>query len=75
MNLDGSISNDEFIPKNLMGLDRFEARKIIIQELQKLDQVEKIDDYTNQIPIGDRSKSILEPMITCLLYTSPSPRD
>ena len=64
MNLDGSISNDEFIPKNLRGLDRFEARKIIIQELQKLDQVEKIDDYTNQIPIGDRSKSILEPMIT-----------
>ena len=52
MNLDGSISNDEFIPKNLRGLDRFEARKIIIQELQKLDQVEKIDDYTNQIPIS-----------------------
>ena len=64
INLDGSISNDEFIPENLRGLDRFEARKIIIQELESLDQVEKIEEYTIQQPIGDRSKSVLEPMIT-----------
>lgn len=64
INLDGSIADDEFIPKNLRGLDRFEARKLIIQELESLDQVEKIEDYTIQQPIGDRSKSVLEPMIT-----------
>ena len=64
MNLDGTISNDDFIPKNLRGLDRFEARKIVIQELENLNQVEKIEDYTVQLPVGDRSKSILEPMIT-----------
>ena len=64
MNLDGTISNNNFIPKNLRGLDRFEARKIIIHELEKLGQVEKIEDYTIQLPIGDRSKSVLEPMIT-----------
>ena len=64
INLDGSIADDEFIPKNLRGLDRFEARKLIIQELESLGQVEKIEDYTIQQPIGDRSKSVLEPMIT-----------
>ena len=64
MNLDGTISNDDFIPKNLRGLDRFTARKIVIQELENLNQIEKIEDYTVQLPVGDRSKSILEPMIT-----------
>ena len=64
MNLDGTISNDDFIPKNLRGLDRFDARKIVIQELENLNQIEKIEDYTVQLPVGDRSKSILEPMIT-----------
>ena len=64
MNLDGSIVNEEYIPKQLRGLDRFEARKSIIQELEDLNQVENIEDYSIQIPIGDRSKSVLEPMIT-----------
>ena len=64
INLDGSIRDDEYIPINLRGLDRFEARKLIIQELESLGQVEKIEDYTIQQPIGDRSKSVLEPMIT-----------
>ena len=64
MNLDGTISNDDYIPKNLRGLDRFDARKIVIQELENLNQIEKIEDYTVQLPVGDRSKSILEPMIT-----------
>ena len=31
---------------------------------QDLNQVENIEDYSIQIPIGDRSKSVLEPMIT-----------
>jgi len=64
MDLDGSILNENFIPEQYRGLDRFDARKKIIKELEGLNQVVKIEDYTIQIPIGDRSKSILEPMIT-----------
>ncbi len=64
MNLDGTIVDDDFIPEELRGIDRFEAREQIISKLEKLNQVESIEDYTIQLPIGDRSKSILEPMIT-----------
>lgn len=64
MNLDGTIVDDDFIPEELRGIDRFEAREQIISKLEKLKQVESIEDYTIQLPIGDRSKSILEPMIT-----------
>ena len=64
MNLDGTIVDEDFIPEELRGIDRFEAREQIISILEKLNQVESIEDYTIQLPIGDRSKSILEPMIT-----------
>ena len=64
MNLDGTIVDEDFIPEELRGIDRFEAREQIISKLEKLNQVESIEDYTIQLPIGDRSKSILEPMIT-----------
>ncbi|HCA89079.1 MAG TPA: valine--tRNA ligase, partial [Legionellales bacterium] len=64
INLDGTISNEDFIPKNLRGKDRFEARKLIVSDLLKIEQLEKEEDYDIQLPKGDRSKSILEPMIT-----------
>ncbi len=64
INLDGTISNEDFIPENLRGKDRFEARKLIVNDLLKLEQLEKEEDYDIQLPKGDRSKSILEPMIT-----------
>ena len=64
IDLDGKISNEDFIPENLRGKDRFEARKLIVNDLMKLEQLEKEEDYDIQLPKGDRSKSILEPMIT-----------
>jgi len=64
INLDGTVSVEDFIPENLRGKDRFEARKLIISDLQKIEQLEKEEDYDIQLPKGDRSKSILEPMIT-----------
>jgi len=64
INLDGTISSDDYIPKNLRGKDRFEARKIIINDLEKIGQLESEEDHDIQLPIGDRSNSILEPMIT-----------
>ena len=64
IDLDGKISNEDFIPENLRGKDRFEARKLMVNDLMKLEQLEKEEDYDIQLPKGDRSKSILEPMIT-----------
>ena len=47
-----------------VGLDRFEARKKIISELKNLNALEKIESIKNKIPYGDRSNTIIEPLLT-----------
>ena len=59
---DGKINQNgitEFI-----GLDRFEARKLIISKLKENGQLVKIEQIKNKIPYGDRSNSIIEPLLT-----------
>jgi valyl-tRNA synthetase len=50
--------------KDLVGLDRFEARKIIIIRLKEKNQLEKIEQIKNKVPYGDRSNTIIEPILT-----------
>ena len=64
MKLDGTMSDDDFMPENYKNLDRFEARDQIVSELSELGFLVSADDHVIQLPKGDRSKSILEPMIT-----------
>ena len=64
MKLDGTMSDDDFMPENYKNLDRFEAREQIVNELSELGFLVSADDHVIQLPKGDRSKSILEPMIT-----------
>ena len=64
IDFDGNIVDEDFIPKELRGLDRFEARKIIIDLLEASSLLEKVEDHEIQIPKGDRSKTILEPMVS-----------
>jgi len=64
MKLDGTMSDEDFMPNNYKNLDRFEARDQIVNELSELGFLVSADDHVIQLPKGDRSKSILEPMIT-----------
>ena len=68
MKLDGTMSDDDFMPENYKNLDRFEARDQIVNELSELGFLVSADDHVIQLPKGDRSKSILEPMITDLWF-------
>tara|TARA_Y100000590_G_scaffold306693_1_gene346139 strand:- start:9702 stop:12341 length:2640 start_codon:yes stop_codon:yes gene_type:complete len=51
-------------PKDLIDVDRFEARKIIVKKLKELNLLEKIENIKNSVPYGDRSNSIIEPLLT-----------
>ena len=64
IDFDGKIVNDDFVPEHLRSLERFEAREKIIQILEKEGLLEKVEDHEIQIPKGDRSKTILEPMLS-----------
>jgi valyl-tRNA synthetase len=59
---DGRINKNGI--KSYIGLDRFEARKKIINELKNLNLLEKIENIKNKIPYGDRSNTIIEPLLT-----------
>ncbi len=43
------------------GMDRFEARKRIVEDLKALGLLEKITEHTNAIGLCERSKTIVEP--------------
>ena len=45
------------------GLDRYEARKQIVAELDALGLLVKIEDYTHNVGTHDRCKTTIEPMI------------
>ena len=45
------------------GLDRYEARKQIVEELDALGLLVKIEDYTHNVGTHDRCKTTIEPMI------------
>jgi valyl-tRNA synthetase len=59
---DGTINNNGI--KSYIGLDRFEARKKITNELKNLDLLDKIETIKNKVPYGDRSNTIIEPLLT-----------
>src|SRR6476659_2388879 len=58
----------ESIPSILRGLDRFEARKLVVEMLQGLEQIEKIEPYVHTVPHGDRSGVVIEPLLTDQWY-------
>ncbi|MEM7392112.1 MAG: valine--tRNA ligase, partial [Verrucomicrobiota bacterium] len=62
--LDASGSLNENVPEKYQGLDRFEARKMIVNELDEMGLMEKIDDERHTVPYGDRSGVVLEPWLT-----------
>ncbi len=62
MNPDGTMN--ENCPEEYVGLDRFDARKKIIADLEDLEYLEKVEDHVHQVPYGDRSGVVVEPYLT-----------
>ncbi|MDC0470163.1 valine--tRNA ligase [Candidatus Pseudothioglobus singularis] len=60
-------------PTKYQGLDRFEARKAIIDDLDQQNLIEKIDPHTLMVPRGDRTNSIIEPYMTDQWFVKVKP--
>jgi len=52
------------VPERFRGLERFEARKRVVAELESLGLIERIEKHRHSIPRGDRSGAVLEPYLT-----------
>ena len=58
------LLNEDFIPKKYRGLERFKAREILVEELDKAGFLLKIEQKKIIQPFGDRSKVVVEPFLT-----------
>lgn len=54
----------EDIPAKYHGLDRYEARDLIIHDLQELGLLEKTEEHKLMVPRGDRTGVVIEPYLT-----------
>jgi len=60
-------------PEAYQGLDRFEARKQIVADLEAQNLMEKIEPHKLVIPRGDRSHAVVEPYLTDQWYVKIQP--
>ncbi|MBD3759746.1 valine--tRNA ligase [Rhizorhabdus sp.] len=61
-------TSDGLIPADYLGLDRFEARKKVVEAIEAAGLLEKIEDRVIQTPYGDRSGVVIEPWLTDQWY-------
>ena len=62
--LDADARINDSAPEAYRGLDRFEARRQIVTDLEAQGLVEQIEDHRHSVPHGDRSGVPLEPYLT-----------
>lgn len=60
-------------PEAYRGLDRFDARKAIVDDLEKQGLLQKIEPHKLMRPRGDRSGSVIEPYLTDQWYVKVEP--
>ena len=61
---------NENAPAVYQGLDRFEARKKIVEDMEALGLVETIEPHKLKVPRGDRSGVVIEPYLTSQWYVA-----
>jgi len=71
--LDDNAAINESAPEAYRGLDRFDARKKIVADMEKLGLLEKVEEYRQTLPRGDRSGSVIEPYLTDQWYVDIAP--
>ncbi|WP_277188410.1 valine--tRNA ligase, partial [Caballeronia sp. BR00000012568055] len=62
LTLDAKI-NDQ-APEKYRGMDRFDARKAVVKDLEALGLLESVKPHKLMVPRGDRTNVVIEPMLT-----------
>jgi len=71
-NYNASISK-ELIPEKYRGLDRYVARKQIVADLDAAGLLEDVVDHKLMVPRGDRSGTVIEPLLTDQWFVKAGP--
>jgi valyl-tRNA synthetase len=69
---DGTLNDS--VPPAYGGLDRFEARKVVLADLEALDLVDRVEPITHAVPHDEKTKTVvLEPYLTEQWYLDVRP--
>ena len=60
---DADAKLNENTPKDWQGLDRFTARKRVVQEFEEMGLLAEVTDTVHTVPHGDRSGVVVEPWL------------
>ncbi|WP_186023937.1 valine--tRNA ligase [Burkholderia gladioli] len=74
LTLDAKINDNA--PEAYRGLDRFEARKRVVADLEAADALDSVKPHKLMVPRGDRTGVVIEPMLTdqwFVAMTKPAP--
>nr|WP_294839780.1 valine--tRNA ligase [uncultured Methylotenera sp.] len=61
---DGAAKPSIAMPANLVGLERFAARKQVVADLEAQNYLVKAEKHKLKVPRGDRTNVVIEPMLT-----------
>jgi valyl-tRNA synthetase len=64
---------NDAVHSDYQGMDRFDARKAIIKDLEKLNLLEKIEPHKLMVPRGDRTNAVIEPYLTDQWFVKVEP--
>jgi valyl-tRNA synthetase len=66
LTIDAAIN--ENAPEKYQGLDRYKARKVIVQDFDDLNLLDSVKEHKLMVPRGDRSGAVIEPLLTDQWY-------
>ena len=66
--LDQHASLNDNVPEAYRGLDRYDARKQVVADMEALGLLNRTEDTVHSVPHGDRSNAPLEPWLTDQWY-------
>ena len=66
--LDDNAAINHAAPDAYRGMDRLDARRQIVADMDALGLLDKVDDHTLKVPRGDRSGVVIEPYLTNQWY-------
>jgi valyl-tRNA synthetase len=72
LNRDGTLNDS--VPQPYRGLDRFEARKRIVADLEAMELLDRVEPITHAVPHDEKTKTVvLEPFMTEQWYLNVTP--
>ena len=64
------VDGNDVMPAKYVGMDRFKARKAVVADIDALGLLIEVEDRKVQVPMGDRSGVVIEPMLTDQWYVN-----